>query len=176
MKNLLFLTLALIGLGLSSCQKEEAPLAPVELTGITLLNYNEFKSIYYYNNYSRESWDEDVPGRPQEKYADVFVHVYYRRSPYQVDTLLKGRNILHNWPYDQSANIPISPIAFETGTEAMVEIRLLDYDEAGAHEVIDTFLFSMAAVRRNQMETAYLSTYSHNANTGSNIRIDVNYN
>ncbi|WBM75355.1 hypothetical protein [Saprospira grandis] len=170
MKNLFFLALVLLGLGLSSCQEDRE--GYLEISNIKLLNYNEFDKSYYgyYGQFSWVNWDPELPGKAEEKYPDIFARVYFRYSSRRVDTIVKETRVLHNCPHGQEVYLPLQKMSFPDDTEATVSILLVDHDEDNYHRGMHSFRFTPAGLKRDQIETAYITSDENGV-----LRFDVSY-
>jgi len=130
MKNLFFLALALIGLGLSSCQKEEAlSAAPctdcIEILNIRLHNYMEFK-LYGYYYHVWDHWDREESSAI-EKRPDLFVRIRDDTYPHR-RYIYEGSILAENAPRDSTILLTAESIFIPADSFPNARIQIMDQD------------------------------------------------
>ena len=131
MKKLLFLTLALLGLGLSSCQKEEdlSPAAPctdcIEISSVQLLYYTHLAPYSYYG--PRDYWDRYATN-PEDRAPDLYVAITeVVERGYDATTLCSSPPI-NNCPSHPGLPMALPKVYIDNDSEHEYSISVIDED------------------------------------------------
>ncbi|WBM75362.1 hypothetical protein [Saprospira grandis] len=166
MKKLLFLTLALLGLGLSSCQKEEFSTAPctdcIEISSVQLLYYTHLAPYSYYGR--RDYWDRYATN-PKDRDPDIYVKIWeVVERGYDATTLCSSPPI-RNCPSHPGLPMGLPKVYIDNDSEHEYAISVIDEDlsEGGDYDRnMARFYITATELKRTKPDSLILESPLYN--------------
>ena len=166
MKKLLFLTLALLGLGLSSCQKEEFSAAPctdcIEISSVQLLYYTHLAPYSYYGR--RDYWDRYATN-PEDRAPDLYVAITeVVERGYDATTLCSSPPI-QNCPSLPGLPMDLPKVYIDNDSEYEYAISVIDEDVSeGEHSNrgMAHFYITATELKRTKPDSLILESPQYN--------------